>query len=131
MFNPAISYISMAVTLAISNVTYASEQGAEEENIEKISVLGQRLEYNTSATGLMLSVQQTPQSISVIDAQAIQDFSLDNVADVVGMAAGINVQKAETSRFFFSRKKNSKKIGQAQFFCKIHSINYCYYIQPQ
>ena len=106
MFNPTISSISIAITLAISNVTYASEQDAEEANIEKISVLGQRLEYNTSATGLMLSVQQTPQSIYVIDAQAIQDFALDNVADVVGMAAGINVQKAETSRFFFSARGN-------------------------
>lgn len=106
MFNPTISYISMAVTLAMSSVAFANEQGTEEANIEKISVLGQRLEYNTSATGLMLSVQQTPQSISVIDAQAIQDFALDNVADVVGMAAGINVQKAETSRFFFSARGN-------------------------
>lgn len=90
----------------MSNFAYANTDDTEQDDIEKISVLGQRLEYNTSATGLMLSVQQTPQSISVIDAQTMTDFALDNVADVVGMAAGINVQKAETSRFFFSSRGN-------------------------
>lgn len=105
MNRPVPSLVSLTVALALLPQAYANESASEQE-VEKVSVLGQRLEYNTSATGLMLSVKDTPQSISVIDADLMRDFALQNVADIVGLVPGVSVQAAETSRFFFTARGN-------------------------
>ncbi|MBN7821116.1 TonB-dependent siderophore receptor [Bowmanella yangjiangensis] len=107
MNRPVPSLVSLTVALALSLQAYASESASSDQEVEKVSVLGQRLEYNTSATGLMLSVKDTPQSISIIDADLMRDFALQNVADIVGLVPGITVQAAETSRFFFTARGNA------------------------
>jgi outer membrane receptor for ferric coprogen and ferric-rhodotorulic acid len=57
-----------------------------------------QLNESASATGLDLSLRETPQSISVIDRQRIEDFALTNIADVLDQAVGVNVNRNETDR---------------------------------
>ncbi|MDB5716014.1 MAG: TonB-dependent siderophore receptor [Sphingomonadales bacterium] len=56
------------------------------------------LNESASATGLDLTLRQTPQSVSVIDRQRIEDFALTNIADVLDQAVGVNVNRNETDR---------------------------------
>lgn len=79
----------------------ASTQQPTEKIFEHIKVTGSPLDRATTATGLPLTLRQTPQSISVIDREFIDGFALDTVADVMQFAPGIQAQQAETDRFFF------------------------------
>jgi outer membrane receptor for ferric coprogen and ferric-rhodotorulic acid len=53
-----------------------------------------------SATGLTLSLRETPQSVTVITRQVIDDFALVTVDAVLANTPGININRAETDRAF-------------------------------
>ena len=57
-----------------------------------------------SATRLPLTLKETPQSISIITRTQIGDFALNNVNDALAAATGINVQKVETDRTYFTAR---------------------------
>lgn len=107
----AKSLCSIAVLSALlPPVGYAQEETEKKANqddtvtekiLEHISVTGSRLDRATTATGLPLTLRETPQSISVIDSNLIDSFALNTVADVMQFAPGIQAQQAETDRFFF------------------------------
>lgn len=85
--------------------TYASEDKSA-TNIEVISIKGSRLDKAATATGLPLTLRETPQSVTIIDQEFIQSFSLNSVADLMFLTPGIYAQKAETNRYFFSSRGN-------------------------
>lgn len=53
-----------------------------------------------SAAGLQLSLRETPQSVTVVTRQQIDDFSLETVDQVLANTPGISVNRAETDRAF-------------------------------
>jgi outer membrane receptor for ferric coprogen and ferric-rhodotorulic acid len=57
-----------------------------------------------SATGLNLSMRDTPQSVTVITRQIMDDFSLDTVDAVLANTTGINVNRIETDRAYPSAR---------------------------
>ncbi|KAB0583631.1 TonB-dependent siderophore receptor [Ideonella dechloratans] len=57
-----------------------------------------------SALGLDLSVRETPQSISVITRNQLDDFHLSNVNAALASATGINVEKVETDRTYYTAR---------------------------
>lgn len=63
-------------------------------------------EFNdsASATGLDLSLRETPQSVTVVDRQRIDDFALTTVNDLLEQAVGVNVQRNETDRTAYSSR---------------------------
>lgn len=62
-----------------------------------------RPQMNT-ATRLGLSIRETPQSISVISRQVIDDFKLETVTDVVNTATGGSSRALDSSRGSFSAR---------------------------
>lgn len=56
------------------------------------------LNRSGSATGIDLSLKETPQSVSVVDRQRIADFQLNNVNDLLGSVTGVTVERTETDR---------------------------------
>ncbi|KZN66090.1 hypothetical protein N473_11005 [Pseudoalteromonas luteoviolacea CPMOR-1] len=67
------------------------------KTVETIEILGQPIERSSSPTGLDLSVKETPQSISVLDANFIEYYGLDDVEDVLNNSAGVYRYKYGTS----------------------------------
>lgn len=59
---------------------------------------------SSAATGLDLSLRETPQSISVITQTQMEDFRLDNINDVLDNVAGISVERVETDRTYYSAR---------------------------
>lgn len=82
------------------------QESSQAENIEKndkqvetISIVGVRQERaSKGATGLTLELNETPQSISVISSEQIENFAANSINDVMQMATGITVQQNETNR---------------------------------
>ena len=86
--------------------TDGGESRAANERIEEIVVRGaytvnERLD---TATGLGLTVQETPQSVAIITYQRIEDQALDSLTDVVNGAAGISSKAYDSSRNGFSSR---------------------------
>lgn len=99
--------VTMIPTLALaqSAATKATET-ASQSSVERIQIRGSRLDKASTATGLPLSLRQTPQSVSIIDQEFIDSFALESVADVMMFAPGIQAQQAETDRYFFRARGN-------------------------
>lgn len=57
-----------------------------------------------SATGLNLSVRETPQSVSVVTSQLMQDQNLQSLTDVVINAPGLSAKELDSSRQVFSAR---------------------------
>lgn len=58
----------------------------------------------TSATRLESSIKETPQSISVITRQQLDDFRVLTVNDALSLATGIMVERVETDRNYYSAR---------------------------
>jgi outer membrane receptor for ferric coprogen and ferric-rhodotorulic acid len=74
-------------------------QAEQEENGD-----AHRARASRSATGLDLSLRETPQSISVITRSVIDDFQLNSVNDVLSLSPGVIVEKVETDRTYYSAR---------------------------
>lgn len=58
----------------------------------------------SSASGLSLSVRETPQSVSVITSQRIQDENMRSLVDAMSSTAGISAQNYDMERYSFSSR---------------------------
>jgi outer membrane receptor for ferric coprogen and ferric-rhodotorulic acid len=65
---------------------------------------GWRTLRSDSALGLNLSRRETPQSISAITQQQIEDFGLASVHDLLDLATGVHVERVETDRTYYTAR---------------------------
>jgi len=77
--------------------------------LDKLQVVAQRSDGYTppasaTGTGLVLSPLQTPQSVSTIGREQMDDFGLDNANAVLALATGVNVEKIETDRTYYTAR---------------------------
>ena len=61
-------------------------------------------EATNTATGLTLTPRETPQSVTVIGRQQMDDFALDSVADVMKRTPGVRVYTNDTERVRLSAR---------------------------
>ncbi|WP_313808761.1 TonB-dependent siderophore receptor [Sphingobium sp.] len=78
-----------------------AETAAEVDNIV---VTGAITDETASATGLALTLRETPQSLTVINRERIEDFALTNVNDLLAQVVGINVERVETDRTYYNAR---------------------------
>lgn len=92
--------LSAAVSVALSVGAMAKEIGDNTDSIEKITVTGKYTvsEVIDTATGLGLSLLETPQSVSIMTAERMQDQALNTVVDVVNNTVGLSSSKTDNVR---------------------------------
>ncbi|MBW3549636.1 MAG: TonB-dependent receptor plug domain-containing protein [Proteobacteria bacterium] len=88
---------------------HASDGGGVATDLDRVVVSGTRQSPytagdNSSATGLVLSPRETPQSVSVVSRQQMEDFGLDNINEVLESTTGINVERVETGRTYYTAR---------------------------
>ncbi|MBO1271599.1 TonB-dependent siderophore receptor [Shewanella sp. 4t3-1-2LB] len=100
-----LSPLAAAITVVL--VSYSATALADDDvshkdtkNIEKITVTGKYTVSNTidTATGLGLSLLETPQSVTIMTAERIQDQALNTVVDVVNNTVGLSSSKTDNVR---------------------------------
>ena len=85
--------------------TGALAQATEREEIEELIIYGIRLQRESrGAAGLDLSVFDTPQSLSILGAEMIEEFQLDTINSMLKMTTGINVDSTETDRMYYNSR---------------------------
>ena len=82
--------LALAVALSLCATPYAFAENKTDDSLEKIEVVGQPIKRSSAPTGLDLSVKETPQSISIIDSDFIEQFNLNNLEDVLTQATGVS-----------------------------------------
>ncbi|RZF92740.1 TonB-dependent siderophore receptor [Pseudoalteromonas sp. CO302Y] len=96
---PTATAVSIAL---LSNSAFAAEQTNKKETdlIEKITVNGKYIvnENIDTATGLGLSIRETPQSVTVFTAERIRDQDLDTIIDAVDNTVGLSSSKMDNIR---------------------------------
>lgn len=93
---PSISILA----LCIGTITNA-QAGEKEE----IIVLGKRIiRKSAGATGLDLSLRETPQSVTIVTSTQIKDFAMNDVNQLLANVTGINVESVETDRTYFNSR---------------------------
>jgi len=106
-----ISYPRTLLLAGVAACALAGTARAEEgdaADVGSTTVSGVLVEaaraQTTAATGLDLSLKETPQSVSVITAAQIETFALDTVNDLLAYVPGINVEKVETDRTYYNAR---------------------------
>lgn len=89
-----------ALALAVPTGALAAQEKAadEREKAEEIVVYGRGEQANALATGLDLSPRETPQSISVITREQMDDQAATNIADMLAYTTGVSVKAVDRGR---------------------------------
>ncbi|RYZ95209.1 MAG: TonB-dependent siderophore receptor, partial [Moraxellaceae bacterium] len=94
--------LAVAVHLAlIANISRAAD-----DSVESVTVIGHYTvdEKIDTATGLGLSLFETPQSVSVMTEQRILDQNLNSIAEVIIQTVGVSANNLDTTRNTFSAR---------------------------
>lgn len=98
--------LALAIQLAcLTNAALAATVN-HEKAVETITVRGQYTVNETidTATGLGLTLLETPQSVSVMTAQRIQDLDISSIADAVMQTPGLTSKAFDSTRNTFSAR---------------------------
>lgn len=92
-------------SLLLSPVTAAAawdeELPAETKTLDTVVVDGNASGGSNTATGLDLSLRETPQSLSVVTREWMDDFQLNDVNAVLNAVPNVRVEAVETDRTYF------------------------------
>lgn len=96
----------LAAALILANTAIAAES---DERIENVEVLGEQVDSYLvgemdTATGLGLSSLETPQSVSAISRGQMDDFGLNNLNDALESTTGVQVERVETDRTYYTAR---------------------------
>jgi len=97
------------ISLCLASVLTPALANSIEEKIETIEVSGAYLEgYNahaaSGASRMELAIKDIPQSVSVITNAQLEDFLLTNTNVALDTATGVNVERIETDRTYYTAR---------------------------
>lgn len=98
---PALArpFLLLPICLAIAQARATESDATGATSLEEVLVMGMRdNRVSKGATGLEMSLKETPQSISVVTQQQMKDFGANNLNDALRLATGIQVEEWETNR---------------------------------
>ena len=110
-----LKIIPLLLAIAIPAFSQAQETG-KEIILPTVSVSAQGLGETTEGTGsyttgrtqtatpLSMSPRETPQSVSVVTQQRIEDQNFSNITDLLNSVTGVSVHQYETSRAQFTAR---------------------------
>lgn len=110
-----VKTLSLMVALSLPTFSQA-EEPAGETVLSTVTVSGQLMGEKTEGTGsyttgktktatpLSMSLRDTPQSVSVVTQQRIEDQNLTNITDVLNNVTGVSVHQYETNRAQFTAR---------------------------
>lgn len=109
-FRPVFKFALLAAS-ALSVPALAQEPAGERSDSDEngrqddmIVVYGSGIDRNAAATGLDLTPRETPQSITIITREQIDDQAASTVADVLEYTTGLSVKRVDRGRNLLSAR---------------------------
>ncbi|MBU57551.1 MAG: TonB-dependent siderophore receptor [Alcanivorax sp.] len=87
---------------ALAPVTVSAGDLARENSSEERG--GYTLGATQSATGLLLAPRETPQSMSIITREQIEDEGLEDTREILRRAPGVSLTRSDSNRYSFSSR---------------------------
>lgn len=87
--------------ITLDTVQVSADSQVEQPSEQSRSYTAKR---STAATKLDLPLKETPQAVSVVTRAKIEDFQLNSVNDLLDTVTGINVERVETDRTYYSAR---------------------------
>lgn len=98
VLSAAILGVSAFAGTAYGQATSADTSKPRASELEEVLVVAQRARrVSSGATNLDMAIRETPQSISVISDEQMEQFGADNLNDSLRMATGIQVEQTSTN----------------------------------
>lgn len=72
--------------------------------VRETRAAGYTASESSAGTGLVLTPRETPQSVSTLTREQLDDFGLDNLNDALESTTGIGVERVETSRTYYTAR---------------------------
>lgn len=95
------SLLAQELTLPAVTVQAGPDQGAEPTTEESALYTTTR---SSSAAGLGLTLRETPQSVTVLGRQQLDDFALHDINQALESASAIGVEQVETDRTYYTAR---------------------------
>ncbi len=96
------SFVALAAALLIPTVAAAREEAPpsaeDKDQVEALVVYGRGATANTAATGLDLTPRETPQSLSVITREQIEDQGAFKATEMLAYTTGISLKAVDRGR---------------------------------
>lgn len=100
----ALPALSLPVLAHAADSAAAATTASPDEEVT-VTVIGKRvIKGSAGATGLDLSLRETPQSVTVVSAQQIKDFALSDANQLLQTLPGVNVEADETDRTYYNSR---------------------------
>ncbi|HEY0332824.1 MAG TPA: TonB-dependent siderophore receptor [Stenotrophomonas sp.] len=104
---PRVSLLALGLLAALHAQAddAASPADLQATNLDQVRVVAQRAErVSNGATNLDLPIKETPQSISEVTREQMQQFGATSVNEALRMATGIQVEEWETNRTTYTAR---------------------------
>ncbi len=110
---PSKLTLALLCALNVNHYAFANDNTDthvdDDSAIEKIQVIGRYVEgYNahsvSGASRLDLAISDIPQSVSVITDAQLRDFQLNDINSALDTATGVNVERIETDRTYYTAR---------------------------
>src|SRR5690606_15845194 len=92
-----------AGAMLFSGMALAQNTSVVEGDVEVIAVYGNQGD-SRSATKLDLTLYETPQTVTVVSRQQMDDFSLHSVNQLLSYTPGVTVESVETDRTYYTAR---------------------------
>lgn len=100
--------LALALAAALVPPALADEAATaalDATDLDAVHVTGERREQTSaSATRLDLTARETPQSVSHVTREQMDDFGLDSVNEVLAATTGVTVEQVETDRTYYTAR---------------------------
>jgi outer membrane receptor for ferric coprogen and ferric-rhodotorulic acid len=98
----ALRWAIAATLLGVAAPTFAQ---SVDDDLDTIFITAKRADrISDGATGLNLELRDTPQSISLITAEQMEDFGANDITAALRLTTGVNVEQWETNRTNFTAR---------------------------
>jgi outer membrane receptor for ferric coprogen and ferric-rhodotorulic acid len=88
----------LAAMQAQAQTSEAASDPQQATDLDRVLVIGQRASrISNGATNLDLDIKETPQSISVVTREQMEQFGADSLNDALDLATGIQVEQVSTN----------------------------------
>jgi outer membrane receptor for ferric coprogen and ferric-rhodotorulic acid len=103
VLTPTSTVLLSAGATLFSSMVLAQNTPVAEADVEVIAVYGNQGD-SRSATKLDLTLYETPQTVTVVSRQQMDDFSLHSVNQLLSYTPGVTVESVETDRTYYTAR---------------------------
>jgi outer membrane receptor for ferric coprogen and ferric-rhodotorulic acid len=97
--------LALAVHAQTAELTNEKADKAKVDDIETIRIVESRFQrISSGATGLGLDSFDTPQSLSIIESDTINNYNLSDINSLFKKITGINIDQVETDRTYYNAR---------------------------